>query len=287
MRIPSNKVKDIVRFAQEELADMYPKEEISSLIYALLKRFGGIGFLKALSEPELTVSESELLKIHFAIKDLKQYRPLQYILGNCDFVNVNILLSHKVLIPRPETEEMVGLIIEENKLKRGLLIADFGCGSGCIAVALAKNLFDSKVFAFDKSDEALEQTKANAAHNDVEVEVIKADMTDALELNEQFDIIVSNPPYVRECEKTQMKANVLDYEPHMALFVPNENPLVFYQHIASIAQNSLKIGGKLYLEINEALGEETEVIFKNLGYKTEIRKDFRDKYRMLFATKEF
>ncbi|MBQ1191038.1 MAG: peptide chain release factor N(5)-glutamine methyltransferase [Bacteroidales bacterium] len=287
MRIPSNKVKDIVRFAQEELAEMYPKEEISSLIYALLERFGGIGFLKALSEPELTVSESELLKIHFAIKDLKQYRPLQYILGNCDFVNVNILLSHKVLIPRPETEEMVGLIIEENKLKRGLLIADFGCGSGCIAVALAKNLFDSKVFAFDKSDEALEQTKANAAHNDVEVEVIKADMTDALELNEQFDIIVSNPPYVRECEKTQMKANVLDYEPHMALFVPNENPLVFYQHIASIAQNSLKIGGKLYLEINEALGEETEVIFKNLGYKTEIRKDFRDKYRMLFATKEF
>ena len=287
MRISSNKVKDIVRFAQEELAEMYPKEEISSLIYALLERFGGIGFLKALSEPELTVSESELLKIHFAIKDLKQYRPLQYILGNCDFVNVNILLSHKVLIPRPETEEMVGLIIEENKLKRGLLIADFGCGSGCIAVALAKNLFDSKVFAFDKSDEALEQTKANAAHNDVEVEVIKVDMTDALELNEQFDIIVSNPPYVRECEKTQMKANVLDYEPHMALFVPNENPLVFYQHIASIAQSSLKTGGKLYLEINEALGEETEVIFKNLGYKTEIRKDFRDKYRMLFATKEF
>ena len=287
MRIPSNKVKDIVRFAQEELAEMYPKEEISSLIYALLERFGGIGFLKALSEPELTVSESELLKIYFAIKDLKQYRPLQYILGNCDFVNVNILLSHKVLIPRPETEEMVGLIIEENKLKRGLLIADFGCGSGCIAVALAKNLFDSKVFAFDKSDEALEQTKANAAHNDVEVEVIKVDMTDALELNEQFDIIVSNPPYVRECEKTQMKANVLDYEPHMALFVPNENPLVFYQHIASIAQSSLKTGGKLYLEINEALGEETEVIFKNLGYKTEIRKDFRDKYRMLFATKEF
>lgn len=287
MRIPSNKVKDIVRFAQEELAEMYSKEEISSLIYALLERFGGIGFLKALSEPELTVSESELLKIHFAIKDLKRYRPLQYILGNCDFVNVNILLSHKVLIPRPETEEMVGLIIEENKLKRGLTIADFGCGSGCIAVALAKNLFDSKVFAFDKSDEALEQTKANAAHNDVEVEVIKVDMTDALEVNEQFDIIVSNPPYVRECEKTQMKANVLDYEPHMALFVPNENPLLFYQHIASIAQSSLKTGGKLYLEINEALGEETEVIFKNLGYKTEIRKDFRDKYRMLFATKEF
>lgn len=287
MRIPSNKVKDIVRFAQEELAEMYPKEDISSLIYALLKRFGGIGFVKALSEPELTVSESELLKIHFAIKDLKQYRPLQYILGSCDFLNVNILLSHKVLIPRPETEEMVGLIIKENKSKRGLTIADFGCGSGCIAVALAKNLSESRVFAFDISDEALEQTKANSEHNDVRVEVIKADMNDALAINECFDIIVSNPPYVRECEKTQMKANVLDYEPHTALFVPNENPLIFYRNIASIAQSSLKTGGKLYLEINEALGEETEVIFKNLGYKTEIRKDFRDKCRMLFATKEF
>lgn len=286
MRIPSNKVKDIVRFAQEELAEMYPKEDISSLIYALLERFGGIGFVKALSEPELTVSESELLKIHFAIKDLKQYRPLQYILGSCDFVNVNILLSHKVLIPRPETEEMVGLIIEENKLKRGLTIADFGCGSGCIAVALAKNLFDSKVFAFDISDEALEQTKANAAHNNVRVEVIKADMNDALVLKEQFDIIVSNPPYVRECEKTQMKANVLEYEPHTALFVPDSDPLLFYRNIASIAENSLKRGGKLYLEINEALGEETESIFKNAGYKTEIRKDFRDKVRMLFACKK-
>lgn len=287
MRIPSNKVKDIVRFAQEELAEMYPKEDISSLIYALLERFGGIGFVKALSEPELTVSESELLKIHFAIKDLKQYRPLQYILGNCDFVNVNILLSHKVLIPRPETEEMVGLIIEENKLKRGLTIADLGCGSGCIAVALAKNLLDSKVFAFDISDEALEQTKANVAHNDVRVEVIKANMNDTLVINEQFDIMVSNPPYVRECEKTQMKANVLEYEPHTALFVPDSDPLLFYRNIASIAENSLKRGGKLYLEINEALGEETEVLFKNMGYKTEIRKDFRDKYRMLFATKEF
>lgn len=287
MRIPSNKVKDIVRFAQEELAEMYPKEEISSLIYALLERFGGIGFLKALSEPELTVSESELLKIHFAIKDLKRHKPLQYILGKTDFFDLNILLSHNVLIPRPETEELVSRIIEENKGMKDLRIADLGCGSGCIAIALAKHLKSSKVFAFDISDEALKQTEINAQHNEVAIEIIKADMGKELPLNEQFDIIVSNPPYVRESEKIQMRANVIDYEPHLALFVTDENPLVFYQHIASIAQSSLKTGGKLYLEINEALGEETEVIFKNLGYKTEIRKDFRDKYRMLFATKEF
>ena len=127
----------------------------------------------------------------------------------------------------------------------------------------------------------------NYQKNKEKINFFKENILESKEKNQEFDIIVSNPPYVRECEKTQMKANVLDYEPHIALFVPNENPLVFYQHIASIAQSSLKTGGKLYLEINEALGEETEVIFKNLGYKTEIRKDFRDKYRMLFATKEF
>lgn len=286
MRIPSNKVEDIVRFAKAELAEIYSEREIVSLIHALIERFAGISVVKALSEPRLTVSESELLKIHFAIKDLKNNRPLQYILGNCEFVNVNILLSHRVLIPRPETEELVELILEENKMKQGLTIADLGCGSGCIAVALAKNLSDGRVFAFDISDEALEQTKANAAHNDVRVEVIKADMNDTLVINEQFDIMVSNPPYVRECEKTQMKANVLEYEPHTALFVPDSDPLLFYRNIASIAENSLKRGGKLYLEINEALGEETESIFKNAGYKTEIRKDFRDKVRMLFACKK-
>lgn len=286
MRIPSNKVEDIVRFAKAELAEIYSEREIVSLIHALIERFAGISVVKALSEPRLTVSESELLKIHFAIKDLKNNRPLQYILGNCEFLNVNILLSHRVLIPRPETEELVELILEENKMKQGLTIADLGCGSGCIAVALAKNLSDGRVFAFDISDEALEQTKANAAHNNVRVEVIKADMNDALVINEQFDIMVSNPPYVRECEKTQMKANVLEYEPHTALFVPDSDPLLFYRNIASIAENSLKRGGKLYLEINEALGEETESIFKNAGYKTEIRKDFIDKVRMLFACKK-
>lgn len=286
MRIPSNKVRDIVRFAHLELDSVYTNQEVGVMIHALLEEFCGLSKIKVLTEPDLTVSESELLKIHFAIKDLKRHKPLQYILGKTDFFDLNILLSHNVLIPRPETEELVSRIIEENKGKKDLRIADLGCGSGCIAIALAKHLKSSKVFAFDISDEALKQTEINAQHNEVAIEIIKADMGKELPLNEQFDIIVSNPPYVRESEKIQMRANVIDYEPHLALFVTDENPLIFYQNIASIASKSLKNNGKIYLEINESLSAETELIFKNLNYETEVIEDLFGKCRMVFARKK-
>ncbi len=286
MRIPSNKVRDIVRFAHLELDSVYNNQEVGVMIHALLEEFCGLSKIKVLTESDLTVSESELLKIHFAIKDLKRHKPLQYILGKTDFFDLNILLSHNVLIPRPETEELVSRIIEENKGKKDLRIADLGCGSGCIAIALAKHLKSSKVFAFDISDEALKQTEINAQHNEVAIEIIKADMGKELPLNEQFDIIVSNPPYVRESEKIQMRANVIDYEPHLALFVTDENPLIFYQNIASIASKSLKNNGKIYLEINESLSVETELIFKNLNYETEVIEDLFGKCRMVFARKK-
>lgn len=286
MRIPSNKVRDIIRFAHLELDSVYTNQEVGVMIHVLLEEFCGLSKIKVLTEPDLTVSESELLKIHFAIKDLKRHKPLQYILGKTDFFDLNILLSHNVLIPRPETEELVSRIIEENKGKKDLRIADLGCGSGCIAIALAKHLKSSKVFAFDISDEALKQTEINAQHNEVAIEIIKADMGKALPLNEQFDIIVSNPPYVRESEKIQMRANVIDYEPHLALFVTDENPLIFYQNIASIASKSLKNNGKIYLEINESLSVETELIFKNLNYETEVIEDLFGKCRMVFARKK-
>lgn len=269
-----------------ELDSVYTNQEVGVMIHALLEEFCGLSKIKVLTEPDLTVSESELLKIHFAIKDLKRHKPLQYILGKTDFFDLNILLSHNVLIPRPETEELVSRIIEENKGKKDLRIADLGCGSGCIAIALAKHLKSSKVFAFDISDEALKQTEINAQHNEVAIEIIKADMGKELHLNEQFDIIVSNPPYVRESEKIQMRANVIDYEPHLALFVTDENPLIFYQNIASIASKSLKNNGKIYLEINESLSVETELIFKNLNYETEVIEDLFGKCRMVFARKK-
>ena len=268
MRISSNKVKDIVRFAHQELAENYVKGEVNTLIYALIEKFCHIGMVKALAEPELTVSESELLRVYFGIKDLKNNVPLQYVLGECDFLNANILLSHKVLIPRPETEELVQRVIDENKAKAGLEIADLCCGSGCVAVALAKNLHGSSVVAIDIDPEAIAQTKENAEHNAVAVETLKADILNDVCIDRRFDIIFSNPPYVRESERSLMRANVIEHEPWQALFVSDENPLVFYRSIALFAQKYLKKDGVLYLETNEALCKETELIFTELGYQT-------------------
>ena len=233
MRISSNKVKDIVRFAHQELAENYVKGEVNTLIYALIEKFCHIGMVKALAEPELTVSESELLRVYFGIKDLKNNVPLQYVLGECDFLNANILLSHKVLIPRPETEELVQRVVDENKAKPGLEIADLCCGSGCVAIALAKNLHGSSVVAIDIDPEAIAQTKENAEHNAVAVETLKADILNDVCIDRRFDIIFSNPPYVRESERSLMRANVIEHEPWQALFVSDENPLVFYRSIAS------------------------------------------------------
>lgn len=286
MRISSNKVKDIVRFAHQELAENYVKGEVNTLIYALIEKFCHIGMVKALAEPELTVSESELLRVYFGIKDLKNNVPLQYVLGECDFLNTNILLSHKVLIPRPETEELVQRVIDENKAKSGLEIADLCCGSGCVAVALAKNLHDSSVVAIDIDPEAIDQTKENAEHNAVAVETLKADILNDVCIDRRFDIIFSNPPYVRESERSLMRANVIEHEPWQALFVSDENPLVFYRSIALFAQKYLKKDGVLYLETNEALCKETELIFTELGYQTKKLKDFRGKERGLIATKK-
>lgn len=286
MRISSNKVKDIVRFAHQELAENYVKGEVNTLIYALIEKFCHIGMVKALAEPELTVSESELLRVYFGIKDLKNNVPLQYVLGECDFLNANILLSHKVLIPRPETEELVQRVIDENKAKAGLEIADLCCGSGCVAVALAKNLHDSSVVAIDIDPEAIAQTEENAEHNAVAVETLRADILKDVCLNREFDIIFSNPPYVRECERSLMRANVIEHEPWQALFVSDDNPLVFYRSIALFAQRHLKKNGTLCLETNEALCKETELIFIELGYQTKRLKDFRGKERGLIATKK-
>ena len=252
----------------------------------MINKFCHIGMVKALAEPELTVSESELLRVYFGIKDLKNNVPLQYVLGECDFLNTNILLSHKVLIPRPETEELVQRVIDENKAKPGLEIADLCCGSGCVAVALAKNLHGSSVVAIDIDPEAIAQTKENAEHNAVAVETLKADILNDVCIDRRFDIIFSNPPYVRESERSLMRANVIEHEPWQALFVSDENPLVFYRSIALFAQKYLKKDGVLYLETNEALCKETELIFTELGYQTKKLKDFRGKERGLIATKK-
>ena len=287
MRISSNKVKDIIDFAFQELESLYEKNEIRSMIYSIIEHFTNYDLMKILTyKDELKVSESELLKINFAIKDLKKERPLQQILGCCEFLDVKINLNHQVLIPRVETEEITQRIIHENKGRRNLKIADLCCGSGCIAIALKKAFPDANVYAYDISEEAIEQSKENANLNKEKIFFFKENIFENKEKNQEFDIIVSNPPYVRESEKSLMKNNVLLYEPHLALFVSDEDPLIFYKQILDFCNRNLAKNGKIYMEINENLAKETELLFKNFNYQTSVFKDIRGKDRLVFAKKD-
>lgn len=287
MRIATNKLKDIIDFAFQELESLYEKEEIRSMILAIIEHFTDYNLMKILSQKdELKVSESELLKINFAIKDLKKEKPLQQILGYCDFLDIRIEVNKHVLIPRVETEEIVLRIIKENKEKNPKKIADICSGSGCIAIALKRAFSNAEVFAYELSEEALKKSKENANYNKEKIFFFKENILESKEKNQGFNIIVSNPPYVRESEKALMKNNVLLYEPSLALFVSDEDPLIFYKHILEFCERNLAPNGKVYLEINEFLAKETELLFKDKGYQTSIFKDIRGKDRLLFAKKD-
>ncbi|MEE1021394.1 MAG: peptide chain release factor N(5)-glutamine methyltransferase [Bacteroidales bacterium] len=288
MRIASNKLKDIIDFAYQELDLLYEKSEIRSMIYSLIEHFTEFDLTKILTyKDELKVSESELLKINFAIKDLKKEKPLQQIIGYTDFLDVKIDVNEHVLIPRVETEEIVQRVINENKGRKNLKIADICCGSGCIAIALKKAFPDSNLYAYDISEEALKKSKENAEKNKEKINFFKENILESKEKNQEFDIIVSNPPYVRESEKAFMRNNVLLYEPALALFVSDEEPLIFYEHLLKFSNQNLAKNGKIYMEINENLAKETELLFKNFNYQTSVFKDLRGKDRLLLAKKDW
>ncbi len=217
---------------------------------------------------------------------INQHEPIQYILGETMFYDCVIQVTPAVLIPRPETEEIVDKIIKDHKHQSDLTIMDIGTGSGCIAIALAKKLHPHKIYGIDISTEALKLARNNAAANNVNIDFQHRDILQVPLWKEQnIDIIVSNPPYVRESEKKYMQKNVLNYEPSLALFVPNQDPLLFYEKIADIAMYTLHPKGALYIEINEALGEETKGLLKNKSFaKIDLFKDLNGKERFIRAT---
>lgn len=286
MRIPSNKVCDIERFAYRELEDIYNRNEIRTLLQMMFEHFLGWSVAHLLISKNATINQSDLLKLNFAIKDLRAGKPIQYIIGSTEFCNLTLSVSPHTLIPRPETAELVYLIADKEKERQPQYILDLCTGSGCIAIALAKAFPAAKVFASDISAEAMAVAKKNAECNKAEVSFVIADiLREENPSGESYDIIVSNPPYVREMEKVMMNRNVLDYEPHIALFVPDGDPLMFYRHIAEFATKHLRTGGKLYLEINEALGNETAALLEKQGYRPIIHKDSFGKDRMIEAAK--
>ncbi|WMJ72809.1 peptide chain release factor N(5)-glutamine methyltransferase [Cytophagaceae bacterium ABcell3] len=254
------------------------ENEKKAIAYVLLEHFGGIEKKDILVDKAL--SESVVIPKEI-ITRLNQEEPLQYILGETEFYGRRFLVNPSTLIPRPETEELVNLMIQQHKNKPNLEICDIGTGSGCIPITLAAELPQSKVTATDFSKTALETAKKNADLNHVQVQFILHDILKA-PLPQPFDIIVSNPPYVTEAEKGQMEKNVLDHEPATALFVPNDNPLLFYKRITQEASEKLKPGGCLYFEINAQFGKETANELKKAGFSDiKIIKDLCGKDRFV------
>ncbi|MBO2522944.1 MAG: peptide chain release factor N(5)-glutamine methyltransferase [Bacteroidetes bacterium] len=293
MKTSSNLVRDCRKYYAGELEKLYGSDEANALIMILLEHYFNIDRMKIALEPDLRLSESELLTLHFAVKELLKNKPVQYIIGETEFCGMRFFVNENVLIPRPETEEIVNMIVScRDKaclVPTGYNVLDIGTGSGCIAISLAKLLEDSAVTAVDVSEKALEVAKKNAEANEVSVTFIKDDILNPQNrdlLNGQFDIIVSNPPYVCESEKSEMRANVLDYEPSTALFVSDNDPLVFYRKILEFAQKALKPNGEVWFEINEKYGNEMQNICFDMGFNNiEIIKDFRDRDRGLRARK--
>lgn len=286
MGIKIQTIKDIRFYFDLELGKLYPDKEIRSLSNSVIGTVLGISRLHQIYNAEQAVTDEQAAQIISICGELKTGKPIQYILGETIFYDCRIKLNSSTLIPRPETEELVDLILRENKGYRGNIV-DFGTGSGCIAVAIASNLPESSVTATDISDEALIIAEENARLNNVKIRFIRDDIlgTETRQF-ENTGIVVSNPPYVRKSEKRLMSKNVLEFEPHIALFAEDSDPLVYYNGILNKAKKILDENGRIYFEINEAFGDAMVKLLGSFGYSDiKIVKDINGKERIIKGIK--
>ncbi len=269
----------------KRLDSLYPAQEIESFFRILIETYLGLSSIDLVLNPDQKIKLKKLDLLLAARERLTHFEPLQYILGQTEFYGLHFTLSPNVLIPRPETEELVEWIIKDSKINMPARILDIGTGSGCIAISLAKNLNTLQVDALDVSKDALDLASHNADLNNSSVRFLNRNILEVEALEEKYDLIVSNPPYVRNLEKQEIEANVLNFEPHLALFVEDHDPLIFYRKIAELAKQSLNPGGSLYVEINQYLAEETRILFREYGFNDVIlRSDFAGKPRMIKAS---
>ena len=287
-------IKNLKTHFFSELKGIQEDSEIESFFYILTEFLHDLRRIDISLHPDFEVSESDLKRWNTIISELKTEKPIQYITGEAWFYGYRFEVNENTLIPRPETEELVEWIISEipNSNSKNLTILDIGTGSGCIPISLKKEIPTADVFTIDVSEKAIATAKKNALDNNAEVDFIHQNIlevdnlaeltTHNSQLTTHFDVIVSNPPYVRNLEKHEIKKNVLDYEPHLALFVEDTDALLFYREIARLALTGLKPNGKLFFEINQYLGKDTVELLENLGFKNiELRKDFVGNDRMI------
>lgn len=286
IKIHDNSLLSLKKYFREKLSGLYDEEEIASLFYIGLDAFLGVSRLLYISDPKSTVSESDILRMRFLAKELVKGRPIQYIIGHCEFMDLQLKVNESVLIPRPETEEIVDDIYK--KVVEAKTIVDLCTGSGCIALALKNKFEKASVMGVDLSDDAIEIAKYNAEQNKLEVEFIKDDVLSAAIEIPECDLLVSNPPYVMELEKKEMHKNVLENEPHSALFVKDDDPLVFYRAIIRVAVEKLIPNGWLFMEINEKFGKEILEMLLQAGLtkNASLSKDLNGKDRWVSVQKE-
>ena len=286
-----NKFRD---YFNKTLKKLYPTSEIDTFLFLLLEEYLNFKRIDIVLKSNFEISPEDLILLRSSTKLLEQEIPIQYILGKTEFYGFPFILNEHVLIPRPETEELISSILENvlktrsfhtNANEKQLKILDIGTGSGCIPISLKKSLPFAEITAIDVSNEALTIAKKNAVLNKVDINLTQQDILNTTSLNQLYDVIVSNPPYVRESEKKEIKNNVLNNEPHMALFVEDNNPLVFYNKISELAKNHLTKNGTLFFEINQYLGKETVELIKLKGFnKIQLKKDIFGRDRIIIAS---
>lgn len=275
-------MQEIINKIKLDLNNYYPESEISGFVRIIIEHITQKSYHSVIMEKQ-KVSKGEYIKTQNLIERLQKFEPIQYIIGETEFFGIPFIVNPDTLIPRPETEELVELIINENKAEN-LDILDIGTGTGCIAISLAKYLKESNVSAWDVYHKTIEIAAMNAKRNNVHIAFEEIDVLKEIPNNKQYDIIVSNPPYILDSEKLEMSENVLGHEPHRALFVPDNDPLLFYKRIADIGHNHLKPNGKIYFEINRSKGSDTISMLQDKGYKNiELHKDLSGNDRMIKA----
>lgn len=296
-------LKNFRTYFTDTLQEIYLKTEIDTFFFLLIEEKLNLQRVDTVMQPDFLIADANLSELKIILKRLQKEEPIQYILGNTEFYGLPFKVNKNTLIPRPETEELVEWIIREvtelqsNKVakldmdatstmneEKSISIIDIGTGTGCIPISLAKNLNNVKISAIDVSSEALIVAQQNATLNNVDISFLEMDILETKELPQKYNLIVSNPPYVRELEKVEINNNVLENEPHLALFVEDDNPLIFYSKIADLAKIHLKKEGLLFFEINQYLGKETVAMLKHKGFNSiKLKKDLFGNDRMVKA----
>jgi release factor glutamine methyltransferase len=268
----------------KQLSPIVDAIEAESFFFIVLEKLHNLKRIDLALQPKLELSEEKQVEWNSILAELITQKPIQYILGETEFYGLPFIVNENTLIPRSETEELISWIVDDIKAEglKDLKILDIGTGSGCISISLAKNIEQATVFAMDVSSDALTVARKNSEVNKVNVTFIEQNILLTEDLNQEFDILVSNPPYVRNLEKLEIKSNVLDYEPHLALFVEDDDALLFYRKIAHLAKKNLSKKGLLYFEINQYLGKETVTLLEDMYFKNiELKKDIYGNDRMI------